>query len=60
MRFKRKKKSGRVIERFFAFFPIRIGDEVRWLEMVNIKYKYENYHGGRRKKYKIEFVDDEK
>ena len=28
------------IKRKFAFFPIRIGYEVRWLEFVNIKYRY--------------------
>lgn len=56
------------IERKFALFPIYIGYERRWLEMVNIKYKYYEYgckklsygngfyklHGW----YPEEFIDD--
>ena len=28
------------IKRKFALFPIRIGDEVRWLEWVTIRYRF--------------------
>lgn len=30
------------IERKFALFPIRIDEEVRWLEFVTIKYRFYN------------------
>ena len=34
------------IKRKFALFPIRIGNEVRWLEWVNIKYRFYRYYFG--------------
>lgn len=31
------------IRRFFAWWPIRIGDTVRFLEFVTIKYRWERF-----------------
>lgn len=33
-----KNGDTRIVKRF-AYFPIRAGDEMRWLEIVNIKQK---------------------
>ncbi len=45
MRFIKQKKKSRnwtdgatVIKKFFAFFPITIGDETRWFERVEVEY----------------------
>jgi hypothetical protein len=44
MRYKIKDKGiedGSIrIKRFFAFWPVKIGKEVRWLEMVSVKQHY--------------------
>lgn len=48
----------RHVIRKFAFFPIRIGKEVRWLEFVNIEayYWYGTYSGSKYWEYE-RFVD---
>lgn len=43
MRWKRKTKKYRFVKRF-AFFPIEIGNETRWLEFVYIHQVYEPYN----------------
>lgn len=35
-----RKEYERHVIRKFAFFPIRIGSEVRWLEFVNVEAYY--------------------
>lgn len=52
------------IKRKFLFFPVCINDEYRWLESVNIKYKFSTvkvqYIGGSYHKdewVKIEFMN---
>ena len=43
----------------FALFPIRIGEEVRWLEMCKIKMTYWHYHIEMHTRWEYnEFVDD--
>ena len=66
-----KPENGEVkIKRKFAFFPICINDETRWLEWVVIKYMYHNgdiYRDWNTNQFfrlygwnKEEFVDDDK
>ena len=41
MRFKSKKQHGIIIERkWFAFFPVSINGETRWLEFVKVRGYY--------------------
>lgn len=41
MRFNSKKKDRVIIERkWFAFFPVSINGETRWLESVNVRGYY--------------------
>lgn len=45
MRWNTHKQDDIEIKKKFAIFPIEINGEVRWLERVNIKYKFvENEH----------------
>ena len=37
------KGDTRVITKF-AFFPIKFGNDVRWLEIVRIKWEYQERH----------------
>ena len=33
------------VESFFAFLPVTISDEKRWLEFVRVEYKYDEGYG---------------
>jgi len=54
----KKKPYERHVIRKFAFFPIRIDNEVRWLEFVNVEayYWYGAYTGNKYWEYE-RFVD---
>lgn len=30
------------VKRFFAVFPVKIGNEIRWLEFVTVEFIYED------------------
>ena len=40
MRWKEPCSGDTKIKRKFALFPIKINKDIRWLEWVNIKYRY--------------------
>lgn len=40
MRWKVRKYGDRRIYTWFAFLPVNIGGEVRWLELVTVEQKY--------------------
>lgn len=37
---------GKHEKKFFAYLPINIGYEWRWLEWVNVEYEYSHYTSG--------------
>ena len=43
MRFKIN-TSGKRIKKFFAYFPVRINSEIRWLEYVTVEQEYVDSH----------------
>ena len=45
------------VKKEFLFFPVIIGEELRWLETATIKYKFDFIY---EKWYPIEFVDEDK
>jgi hypothetical protein len=59
MRFKRKKKHNEIIvKKWFAFFPVEINQEIRWLEFVKVRGYY--WLGGYSNNWywnSLEFVD---
>ena len=40
MRFRAKIEGNERVRTFFAFFPVRVGDETRWFEKVTIREKF--------------------
>lgn len=47
MRWFRVKNHGsdKVVKRWFAVFPVTIGDETRWMEWVSVEYRAVFYVG---------------
>ena len=61
MKSKIRKSGDEKIVRRFAIFPITIGSERRWLEIVTIKQQFVEYHAWMpvNRWYNIEFIDKE-
>jgi hypothetical protein len=59
MRFNSKKKDSVIIERkWFAFFPITINGETRWLEIVKVRgYYWLGLSSGNWYWHSLDFVD---
>lgn len=43
MRFYRPKDGDTRVRTFFAIFPVRCNNEIRWLEMVSVSEKFSNH-----------------
>ncbi len=60
MRWVRPEHGDIRVRRMFAFFPMTIGRETRWLEWVRCKERYEeSYDSGWRVWRVLAWVDDE-
>jgi hypothetical protein len=57
MRFRTKKSNRITIKKWFAFFPVEINGETRWLEFVKVKGYYRQDYPGQWLWINIEFVD---
>jgi hypothetical protein len=58
MRFKTKKSNRITTKKWFAFFPVEINGETRWLEFVKVRGFYrKGFLSGQWTWENIEFVD---
>ena len=58
MRFRTKKNNSITIKKWFAFFPIEINGETRWLEFVKVKgYYHRQGYSGHWSWKNVAFVD---
>ena len=57
---KQKPKLGdKRIKKRFAWYPISVGKEIRWLEFVTIDYRYSSALSGVEGKWVATFFEDE-